>query len=432
MENRLNIFQRTVLVWNDMHPYNAVHIVKIQQPLNLPELETMINSYLEDNQLTGLEIDRRRNRYYYHGGAANLKITALEKAEGTTETLIREVRDQLNQPFNQGGKMTPFRFFVIDQEDSFYLGLVYFHLVAGADSIILLLKDLVNLYLKKSSDRGRELERYPGTYRQLMPFRFHDLIGWLRTFPGQITRMRSSFRPRYADYADTENGFHFLSLQASEFFSLKKTAALWKVTINDLFLALLLMAISPLAEKRRQSRRRKNISVASIANIRKDLSVDRSRTFSIFLGYFSVSHHVPEEKTVEKLAKEINVQTGEIKKYRVYLRSILEQYLALPLLSLFSGQRQLKFYPKYYPLWAGLTNVNLKTIWDGKGDDGPADYIRAVSTGPVCPLVVSFTTVNEILNIGISYRTAVYSAEDIEFITGNFSKYIETMVTALK
>jgi hypothetical protein len=193
-----------------------------------------------------------------------------------------------------------------------------------------------------------------------------------------------------------------------------------------MFLGLMLMTLSPLAEKRRTSARRNNISVASIANIRKDLSVTSPETFSIFLGYFSVTHPVPEGVTLEQIVKDVRDQTEKIKKYRIYLRSIIDQFFALKLMSLLTPERQRKFYPKYYPLWAGITNVNLKTLWDLSEENEPIDYIRAVSTGPVSPLVFSFTTVKDRLNIGVSYRTTVYSKNDIDNIIDNFSKYIVT------
>ena len=70
--------------------------------------------------------------------------------------------------------------------------------------------------------------------------------------------------------------------------------------------------------------------------------------------------------------------------------------------------------------------MHLDAIWDSprervallsRGErDGiiPADYLRAVSTGPATPLVLSITTVHERVRIGLSYRTTVYSPADIE------------------
>jgi hypothetical protein len=58
--------------------------------------------------------------------------------------------------------------------------------------------------------------------------------------------------------------------------------------------------------------------------------------------------------------------------------------------------------------------MNINSLWLKAGATEPADYIRAVSTGPVTPLVLSFTTSGQAANIGLSYRTTVFSPPDIE------------------
>lgn len=426
MQGTLNIFQRAVLVWNKMHPYNAVHIVRIPRLLDKTRLEDIINSYLESKGVTGLKLDPEKKKYHYFGGPANIQINIINLQGDLIQTLNEEVRKQLNMPFNEESGLTPFRFFAICQDDSFYLGLVYFHLIAGADSIIFLLKNIAGNYMNKHMLNSGAMDRYPGTYRKLLPFRFKLITGWLRTLPSQISGVRHSFRPRYSDLSDHDNGFSFFTVDAPQFKSLVETAVRWDVTLNDMFLGLLIKALAPLAEQRRSSVRRKNISIASIANIRKDLAVTSPETFSIFLGSFSVTHTVPESAPLEQIVTDVREQTEKIKKYRIYLRAIIDQFLALRLMSLLTPERQKKFYPKYYPLWAGITNVNLKTLWDLSEESESIDYIRAVSTGPVSPLVFSFTTVKDKLNIGVSYRTTVYSKADIDKIIHNFSKYIVT------
>ena len=43
----------------------------------------------------------------------------------------------------------------------------------------------------------------------------------------------------------------------------------------------------------------------------------------------------------------------------------------------------------------------------------PIDYLRAVSTGPVTPLVLSVTTTGERVNVALSYRSTVFSDAEI-------------------
>jgi hypothetical protein len=55
------------------------------------------------------------------------------------------------------------------------------------------------------------------------------------------------------------------------------------------------------------------------------------------------------------------------------------------------------------------------------------DYFRAVSTGPVTPLVLSLTTVGDHANIGLTYRTTVFSAAVIEQVACSFLQSLKNL-----
>jgi hypothetical protein len=92
---------------------------------------------------------------------------------------------------------------------------------------------------------------------------------------------------------------------------------------------------------------------------------------------------------------------------------MLEMGFARFMFKLFSPERQKRFYAKHYPLLAGITNMNLNTAWGETGRNAPLDYFRGVSTGPVTPLVLSVTTIGDRMNMGVSYRTGVFSKDAI-------------------
>ena len=48
------------------------------------------------------------------------------------------------------------------------------------------------------------------------------------------------------------------------------------------------------------------------------------------------------------------------------------------------------------------------------------DYFRAVSTGPVTPLVASITTIGPVANVALTYRSTVFGAPEIERIKASF------------
>jgi len=169
-----------------------------------------------------------------------------------------------------------------------------------------------------------------------------------------------------------------------------------------------------LATGRARAGRRKKISIGCIVNTRKDLNGEGNGAFGLCLGSFVITHAVPGEIPLAEVAKEIGRRTREIKTKKLYLATALELSFGRLMFSFFSTERQKKLYQKHYPLWGGLTNMNINSLWQSQEGDRPLDYIRAVSTGPATPLVVSFTTAGTAANIGLSYRSTVFSAADVK------------------
>jgi hypothetical protein len=58
--------------------------------------------------------------------------------------------------------------------------------------------------------------------------------------------------------------------------------------------------------------------------------------------------------------------------------------------------------------------MNLDSTWQPPAGERPLEYLRAVSTGPATPLVLSVTTVGGGVSLGLSYRTACFSAAEVE------------------
>jgi len=428
MAGKLNIFQKTMIQWNALHPYNAIHVVRIRGQFDQARLTRAINSQLECWGLTRIAIDERKGSFHYHGGPANSEIKVVQGEKDPHVALRDEIEKQLNTPFMGKATIDPFRFFVVQEQDAFYLGLVYCHLISWAECIIFLLKHVVTRYMDRDEPSlDPPLNLYPESYCRLFKINPKSLLMWLCTLPSFISDLRKSCRPPNTNFEDHRVAFSFFSVDPERLQSLIRTGKLWGVTLNDIFLALLLTAISPLAQDRVHEARRKMISIASIVNIRRDLGLDIQNTFGLFLGSFIVTHAVPEGIHIENLAEDIHRQTLRIKRSQLYMRTTLGLALARLLTPLFSPLAQNKFYPKYYPLWGGITNVNINTFWK-HGDQGvPADYFRAVSTGPVAPLVFSITTVNDVLNIGVSFKPSVFSREDVDRIIAAFSNSLDTL-----
>ena len=421
MQGRLNSFQLSMLQWNELHPYNAVHVVRIPEALDPERLKGAVAATLEGKGLTGLALDPSAGAYQYYGGPASAEIRLNGTDGPAASALAEEMECQLNTPFPHLERFSPFRFFVFSEDHSFSLGLVYFHAVADAESIVFLLRDIVDTYRGTGDPAGANpMERYPARRDNLLRHFPGVLARKLASLPGSIRSMRRTCRPHYREPGDFSNKYMFFSLGAESWGGMVQAAKSWNITLNDLFLALLMKAVSPLAPDRAGAGRRRNLSLGCIVNTRRVLEADGRRTFGLFLGSFVVHHEAPAGIGLGDLAQAIGRQTLPIKQKQLYLGSSLELSFGRLMMALFSEQRRKKLYQKHYPLWGGLTNMNLNALWPQPEETPPVDYFRAVSTGPVTPLVLSITSIGQVANIGLTYRSTVFGPPEIERVKASF------------
>src|SRR5262245_38824160 len=108
VQGRLNLVQRTMLQWNDMHPYNAVHVVRVCAGLNLQRLRKVIKTTLAKRGLTGLTLKRDRATYHYAGGPATCEIKTFAEGASPHLSLFTEIKQQLNTDFAPSEQFSPF------------------------------------------------------------------------------------------------------------------------------------------------------------------------------------------------------------------------------------------------------------------------------------------------------------------------------------
>lgn len=415
-----------MLEWNELHPYNAVHVVRVAATFDLSRLRAVIQATLAGLGLTNFSVNHRDGVFHYRGGPVVSDITVIEDRGTAASSLTAEIERQLNTPFLQSESFEPFRFFVVPGQGSYSLGLAYFHPVADAASVVWLLKQLVKACGASdgvgscatidipSGRLGFEILRHPGA-----------VASRVAALPAFIRMLRSAIRPRYQDVDDQRNGFTRFMLEPAALGWLRAAGKSWGVTLNDLFLALLLHSLAPMAASRHQARRRK-MAAGCIVNVRKDMGISPG-TFGLFLGSFMVANEVPEGAGLKEIAAAIALQSGRIKAKRFYLATPVQLAFVGIVLRFFSTGRKRSFYQKHCPLWGGITNMNINPLWEEQAQEGPLDYLRAVSTGPVTPLVLSVTTVGERVNVGLSYRTTVFSAAEIGMVQSRLADGVASL-----
>ncbi len=411
-----NFFQRMMLRWRELHPYNPVHVVRVPAALDAERLRGGIAGCLEALGLTGLAVDHAHWRYRFEGGPATVELSVLAAGDDASGLLACTIEREFNRPFQPAAREQPFRFIAIDEGAAFQLLLVYDHYVASGDSIARLLTHLAcslsgadlpaPLALQCSSCGYRgTLLRHPGWVLMAV-------LG----LPRMVADTRHAWRVRHARIDDGHNAFHHLHVDAARTRALRDAARAWGVTINDLLTACLLQALSPLAEQRRGAPRRNRLAVASILNMRRDQRPEQRDAVSPFLAAFRVSHAVPEGIALRRLALDVQRQTSHIKRHHLYLQSLLALGMSALLWPVLTPAQRHGFYPKHFAVWAGITSLDLNVLWAAQGTAGTAglNYLRAVPTGPLCPLVLAVTRVHDELQLGFAYRSSAFSREAVQ------------------
>ena len=440
MQGRLNLFQRTMLRWRELHPYNSVHVVFLAGPLEPLRLQVAIDRALAAAGLTGYELDARQRRFTFDaadGGAEwRAELLILPATVGAVAATDAEIERQLNAPFVRTGRMTPFRFFAIDDNPGFRLGLTYDHFVAGGDSIVVLLRAIADEYRggndpRQMGDSGQArspLHRYPRTYTRLLSRHARAAVYGMLHLPRMARSLRRSVRPRYADSSDSRNAFTHFSVPPEQFAQIMRSAKAWGVTVNDMWLALLLHALAPLLPGDRHAARRRHLAVASIINIREDLEAEAQTTFGQFLSSFRVAHLVPDGISLRELALDIHAETARVKRDRLYLQTLLALGIVGMVWGFLSRERQERFHAKSYAILAGLTMLNVTALWPGADTQAPPlQYLRGVSTGPLAPLVLAITTVGNSLIAGVSYRPTAFDRATVARLISNLLHSVETL-----
>ncbi|HKW79939.1 MAG TPA: hypothetical protein VJQ49_02920 [Casimicrobiaceae bacterium] len=428
MSGKLNLFQAAMMRWRDMHPYNAVHVVTLSLPFDRARLEASIGRQLERLGLTGLSLDRRRASYHWQGGPASRALAVLAAGSDPIAVVRAETERQLNLGFAASGAFEPFRFFAVDGGARFHLGLAYDHFIAGGDSIVLLLQRLVEDYAGIDAAGTAVFGLDPPKYRRLFARQAVPLLLGLGSWGRLISSCRRSLRPRYARGGDGSNGVAFGRLESAGHARLARTAHAWGTTQNDLFLAILLKVLSPRLAERYRARRRRELAVASIVNVRRDFGSAATLSFAPLLGSFRISHPAPPDIELRALAGFVHAATSRIKRRKLYLQTLLAIGLSNLQWRFLSDEERRRFHAKNYAVWAGITPLQLNALWPAaRGYPFAIGYLRAVATGPLSPIVLSLTTLGDVVEIALSFRTAALGRDDAEAILAEIIQCIRSL-----
>ncbi|MGO9108294.1 MAG: hypothetical protein ACLP9L_03595 [Thermoguttaceae bacterium] len=421
---RLSAFQKVMLQWSSLHPYNAAHVYKIAGPLRPGDLTEAVETTFR-RQCLGIAHLSADGQSFRHETDIQPEVEVVTGSDDPENTMTEYLSRALNRPFERPTSH-PFRFAAIDAgPQSHYVILAYDHWVADAHAARLVLQGILSQYLHLAiSENQEQLELYPGTYREVFRGRLHGGQLALAAFRAikQWNRNRSAWRVACWSNTQWEIDYRLYPTIPGTVARLRDFARANGATVHDVLLAALGRALAEVMPSRG---RRHGLALGSIVDTRSIADEDLSHAMGAFLGYYLVRSDGDTSIGLDEATRQIAARTRPIKTHHLYMDSVVDMQFINTVWPWLSATARRHFMRKTLPMSGGISNVVVRDAWMNQNRDLILDYHRGVSTGPSVPIVLSPTTFRDHMNIGVSYRIAGFSRAKIGAVMEMFRDQIE-------
>jgi hypothetical protein len=416
----LNEFQRLMRCWAELAPYNAGIMARISGPADIERWRQAAHAVSEETIIPG---------------RAKANPPGQTEIENAGASLAETIRCQLNRRFPP--EELPFRFFVVNHSpDSHWFGIMFDHWITDGHSGRQFLRRCVLRYQQPASTISPSLPPLHPLEKDAVPLlAFHT---GLRALPRgfaecvrQYQRHRRAYRMWLSDPADLSSGFLYHDLSGISVRHLRSRARECKASLNDLFLAAIAQTLGKhtAAERSAGKRRglfrtpRDQVALATAVDLRRLMKYPLEDTMGCFVTYYTSLLSNPETQPLETLARHIARETRSKKSPTSAMRSFSSMQPFRMHWDYWPGDRKQIFH-KGFPLLAGLSYLNLTdSSVEQEATSVPQvlGYLGISPTGPMLPMVFMLMTFGDRLSLGLTYRTAAFTAESAALIAEQFA-----------
>lgn len=426
---RLNVFQRVMRDWGELHPYNAVHTYKLAGPLQVEQLREAIRQTYEHNGLGIAEFDPD-GRTYRFGTDSSPTVEVLAGGKSPERQLATQIAAELNRPFERP-RCRPFRFSAIDAgPESHYITAAYDHWVADSVTARLVLRHVLGRYCELEIPENEDrLAFYPGTYRDAFAHRLGGLhcAAAVWNAARQCWANRSAAQVPYSSVTHMAVDYRLERTAPGTVDRLLRFARSLGATVHDVILAVQARALAAQLP-RRVLQQARGISLGTIVDTRNEVMEQENmdQTGGMFLSYYAVQVRPGQSDSLADLVRQVAAQTGPIKQRRAYINAIVNMQVLTQLWHRMKKARRPYLMRNAMPLTGGVSNVVVRDDWIAtQGQGRILDYLRGSPTGPMLPLVLAPTTFQNQLNVGVTYRVTGFSTAKIDGLVNQFLEEIE-------
>lgn len=411
---KLNFFQQLMLRWSQELPYNAIHVTSIQGHIHIENWQYAIGEIL--NQV-GIGIPHIQNN-------THVQFQALKSVTIHMPQVL--LKDYLPQELNYRFQVDecPLRFFIIPYDnESYYFGMTYNHWLADAYAIRKLLQHMIAKYHGSKIEKTLTLQapEFVSLFRKQLGWSLNTL--WLREMLRGIQLFFRAHRLHLTDKKNFDSQYVLRTLSCDTIKKLKFYSQEKKVSVNDIFIAILAQImgkISASSRYQKKSIRRNRIAISTIADIRHAANQSLDNVMGQYLSSYTVVLATPEQDSIENLIEKVKHSTYPLKKKSRMTRSHYNFAAAVKLWDQNPKRRTQLFY-KYAPIYAGISNIHVREEWH---EPAILDYWRVSPTGPLAPIVFSLTTFQEKLTVCLAYRCSALSKQAAEEVCRMFCQHL--------
>ncbi|MFT3787081.1 MAG: hypothetical protein QM770_13095 [Tepidisphaeraceae bacterium] len=406
----LNVFQRLMLQWEQLAPYNAAQHMAVAG--ELPQ-QRVADAWLATVRELGLEAI---GQDHDHGALIGHPV-------GTN--FLEALNLGLNWTISEDEP--PLRPIAFTHDGRTDLAIVYRHVVADSASIRLVMRH----WFGKLFD-----DRLCATAPVQLDTDTPTLLGMALRSPVRFAReawreyrrlRRMKTVKRVSPRVDLSAEVCFERREMPQGFANLLLAAARKrnAKVNDLFVAAGAMAATEHLPME-SSNKRPNVGFGTIVDTR---TRDASTAFGLSLGFLQTLF-APTELSDLEAAIQVAALQSEAAKARGDSQSSLLRLAGAERWGRHMSDKDLaEFYRKRCPLVGGVSNVNLNRDWAGEVDRNLLlDYTRISPLGPMLSVVFTPTTLGNQMHMGFTWRRGILNEVSADAIARGFLSRLASLV----
>ncbi|MBL8877832.1 MAG: hypothetical protein JNG88_01830 [Phycisphaerales bacterium] len=407
----LDAFQRAMLSWEKLHPYNAVHAAKLSEQFDAAALGRAIRATAESIGIGDLHIAPNRRESAY-SAAGHARIVQLVDSADEDEALRQIAAAELNTPFAPGAQF-PFRWFAWNQIDGrgHWIVMSYRHVAADGLAAEAFLRSVLERYRPGSlRPQNTSVQRIaPAQPRVLNVIRRAEMRRCFSAAMRLHRRLRSSHKMPDERGRGDAVGLQSLALSNESTNLLLAACRSFGIGLNDALLAALACAIAQATPDRHTSRRRRRIALATMLSTRPPHQ--QRIAFGMWLADAVVVVDRPDA-SFDDVLKQIIAELKPWKADRMGAAAVAAMRFELvrfvwPLFGLRHNRRS---YRKVFPICGGVSTMRVLSDSDSRSSE-ILRYFRAVPCGPAAPLALAATRHDAGIELALTHRLSSQSEE---------------------